>query len=129
MPHFIIDCSENIVQQKSPDEIMQAVYDVAEATGLFAVSDIKVRLRPYQYFKLGTGKTDFIHIFGNIMEGRSAEQKANLSKKIIERLNQMFPDISILSINIREFEKATYSNKALIQPLNTTNDRHLDIKN
>ncbi len=129
MPHFIIDCSENIIQQKSPDEIMQAVYDVAEATGLFAVNDIKVRLRPYQYFKLGTGKKDFIHIFGSIMEGRSAEQKANLSKKIIERLNEMFPAISILSINIREFEKATYSNKALIHPLNTTNDRHFDIKN
>jgi 5-carboxymethyl-2-hydroxymuconate isomerase len=128
MPHFIIDCSENIIQQKSPDEIMQAVYGVAEATGLFAVDDIKVRLRPYQYFKLGTGKKDFIHIFGNIMEGRSAEQKANLSKKIIERLSEMFPDISILSINISEFEKATYSNKALIHPLNKTNDRHFDIK-
>ena len=128
MPHFIIDCSENIIRQKSPDEIMQAVFDVAEATGLFAVNDIKVRLRPYQYFKLGTGKKDFIHIFGNIMEGRSAEQKADLSKKIIERLNEMFPDISTLSINIREFEKATYSNKALIHPLNTTNDRHFEIK-
>jgi 5-carboxymethyl-2-hydroxymuconate isomerase len=129
MPHFIIDCSENIIQQKSPDQIMQAVYDVAEGIGLFAVNDIKVRLRPYQYFKLGAGKKDFIHIFGSIMEGRSAEQKANLSKKIIERLNEMFPDISILSINIREFEKATYSNKALIHPLNTTNDRHFDISN
>jgi 5-carboxymethyl-2-hydroxymuconate isomerase len=129
MPHFVIDCSDNIIQQKSPDEIMQAVYDVAEATGLFAVNDIKVRLRPYQHFKLGTDKKDFIHIFGNIMEGRSAEQKANLSKKIIERLNEMFPDISILSINIREFEKATYSNKALIHPLNSTDDRHFDIKN
>src|SRR5215211_5327912 len=105
MPHFIIDCSENIIQQKSPDEIMQAVYDVAEATRLFATNDIKVRLRPYQYFKLGGDKKDFIHIFGNIMEGRSTEQKANLSKKIIERLNEIFPDISFLSINIREFEK------------------------
>jgi len=114
MPHFIIDCSENVIQQKSPEEIMQAVYDVAEATGLFAVGDIKVRLRPYQYFKLAPGKTDFIHIFGNIMEGRSTEQKANLSKKIIERLDEMFPYISILSINVREFEKATYSNKTLI---------------
>jgi len=122
MPHFIIDCSESVIQQKSPDEIMQAVYDVAEVSGLFAEDDIKVRLRPYQYFKLGKNKKDFIHIFGNIMEGRSAEQKANLSKKIIERLNEMFPDISILSINIREFEKATYSNKALIHPLNATND-------
>ena len=128
MPHFIIDCSEDIIRQKSPDEIMQAVYDVAEATGLFAVSDIKVRLRPYQYFRLGEGKSDFIHIFGNIMEGRSVAQKASLSKKIIERLNEMFPEVSLLSINIREFEKATYSNKALIHPLNTTNDRHFDIK-
>jgi 5-carboxymethyl-2-hydroxymuconate isomerase len=127
MPHFIIDCSENIIQQKSPDEIMQAVYEVAEATGLFAADDIKVRLRPYQYFKLGEGKKDFIHIFGNIMEGRSTEQKANLSRKIMERLNEMFPDISILSMNIREFEKATYSNKALIHPLNRTNDRHFEI--
>ena len=128
MPHFIVDCSENVIQQKSPDEIMQAVYDVAEATGLFAANDIKVRLHPYRYFKLGEGKKDFIHIFGNIMEGRTTEQKANLSKQIIERLNEMFPDISILSMNIREFEKATYSNKALIHPLNTTKDRHFDIE-
>ncbi|MDQ3064255.1 MAG: 5-carboxymethyl-2-hydroxymuconate Delta-isomerase [Acidobacteriota bacterium] len=129
MPHFIIDCSENIIEQKSPEEIMQAVYDVAEATGLFAVNDIKVRLHPYQYFNLGKGKRDFIHIFGNIMEGRSTEQKENLSRKIIERLNEIFPDVSILSINIREFEKATYSNKALIHPLNITSDRHFNIEN
>jgi len=118
MPHFIIDCSENIFEQKSPEEIMQAVYDAAEAVELFAVNDIKVRLRPFQYFKLGAGKKDFIHIFGYVMEGRSIEQKANLSRKIIDRLNKMLPDISILSINISEFEKATYSNKALIHPLN-----------
>lgn len=61
------------------------------------------------------------------MEGRSTEQKANLSRKIMERLNEMFPDISILSMNIREFEKASYSNKALIHPLNRNNDRHFDI--
>jgi 5-carboxymethyl-2-hydroxymuconate isomerase len=127
MPHFIIECSENVIQQTSPDEIMQAVYDVAEASGLFAANDIKVRLRPYQYFLLGKDKQDFIHIFGNMMEGRSTEQKANLSRKIVERLNEMFPDLSVLSINIREFEQATYSNKALIHPLNTTNDRHFEI--
>ena len=107
---------------------MQAVYDVAEATGLFAVNDIKVRLRPYQYFKLGEGKRNFIHIFGYIMEGRSTEQKQNLSRRIIERLNEMFPAITILSINIAEFEKATYSNRALIHPLNITSDRHFIIE-
>ncbi len=124
MPHFIIDCSENIIQQKPPEEIMQTVYDAAESTGLFADNDIKVRIHPYKYFKLGKNKKDFIHIFGSIMEGRSTEQKANLSRKIIERLNEMFPKISILSINISEFEKSTYCNKALINPLNTEKDRH-----
>ena len=124
VPHFIIDCSENIIQIKTPEEIMQAVYDAAESTGLFAKNDIKVRIRPYSYFKLGEDKKDFIHIFGNIMEGRSTEQKASLSKKIIQTLNELFPDVSILSINISEFEKATYSNKSLIHPDNKTGNRH-----
>ena len=127
MPHFIIECSENIISQKAPAEIMEAVYEVAEATGLFAENDIKVRINPYKYYKLGKGKNGFLHIFGNIMEGRSIEQRENLSRKIIERLHQMFPEISILSINIREFEKATYSNKSLINPLNTKGDRHFQI--
>ena len=127
MPHFIIDCSQNVIDEESPEAIMQAVYDVAEATGLFAVNDIKVRLRPFQYFKLGEDKRNFIHVFAYIMEGRSVAQKQNLSRRIIERLNEMFPDTTILSINIAELEKATYSNRALIHPLNTTGDRHFSI--
>ncbi len=123
MPHFIIDCSEDVIVQISPDKLMHAVYDTAESTGLFAKNDIKVRINPYKYYKLGDGKASFIHLFGYIMEGRSVEQKADLSKKIIERLNQMFPDVSILSMNIKEFELATYSNKSLINPDNTGGDR------
>ena len=107
---------------------MQAVYDVAEATGLFAVNDIKVRLRPYHFFKLGEGQKDFIHIFGHIMEGRSVTQKQSLSRRIMERLNEMFPAKTFLSINIAEFEIATYSNRALIHPLNVTGDRHFSIE-
>ena len=124
MHHFIIDCSEDILTEINPEELMQAVYDTAETTGLFAKNDVKVRLNPYKYYNLGDGKTSFMHIFGYIMEGRSVEEKADLSKKIIERLNQMFSDISILSMNIKEFELATYSNKSLINPHNTSGDRY-----
>jgi 5-carboxymethyl-2-hydroxymuconate isomerase len=124
MPHFIIDCSEDILKQKSPEEIMWAVYDVAEKSGLFSEDDIKVRILPFQHFKLAKSKRDFIHVFGNIMEGRTTEQKADLSKKIIEALDKLFPNISVLSMNVSEFEKATYNNKALIDPLNKSNNRH-----
>src|SRR5436309_1376342 len=124
MPHFIIDCSEDILTRIPPEQLMQAVYEVAESTGLFAENDIKVRIQPYHYFMLGKGKHDFIHITGNIMEGRSTEQRAMLSRKIIQRLDEMLPDLSILSINITEFEKATYCNKAMLDPRNTMHDRH-----
>lgn len=124
MPHFIIECSENILTQRSPDEIMQTVYETADATGFFAKNDIKVRINSYRHYKLGEGKKDFIHIFAHIMQGRSVEQRADLSRKIIEKLNEMFPEISILSMNVSEFEKAAYSNKSLINPMNKNQDRH-----
>lgn len=66
MPHFIIECSQDILQQKSPDEIMDAVYESAESTGLFAVNDIKVRLQPYTYFRLGDQKKTFC-MFSDIL--------------------------------------------------------------
>jgi 5-carboxymethyl-2-hydroxymuconate isomerase len=114
MPHFVIDCSENILGMKSPGELMDAIYEEAESTRLFAEGDIKVRINPYPYYKLGEGKNSFIHVFGNIMEGRSTAQKAELSNKIIRKLKMMFPDVPILSMNIREFEKATYCNKTMV---------------
>ncbi|MFN1216800.1 5-carboxymethyl-2-hydroxymuconate Delta-isomerase [Chryseobacterium kwangjuense] len=127
MPHFIIECSQNILQQRSPDEIMDAVYKAADSTGLFAPNDIKVRLQPYQYYRLGDHKKNFLHVFGYIMEGRDTEQKAELSKKICTHLADLFPDISFLSINISDFERAIYCNKALINPENTDQNRHFGL--
>lgn len=114
MPHFIIDCSENIISQKSPKVIMQTVYDTAESTQLFDHGHIKVRINPYKYYNVGGSQDDFIHIFANIMEGRTKEQKRTLSNSIVLELKQLFPDVPVISINIRDFEKATYSNRMMV---------------
>ena len=114
MPHLIIECSENILNLKSPEEIMQNVHDAAESTNLFDLGDIKVRINPFQHYNVGNTKDDFIHIFGNIMEGRTTAQKSMLSKKIIKNLKTMFPEVVMLSMNIRDFEKATYCNIKMI---------------
>lgn len=114
MPHFVLDCSENIIKLKSPQEIIQLVHDTAEATDLFDKGDIKVRINPFQYYTIGNSQDDFIHVFANIMEGRSTAQKKELSDKIIAALKTIFPQVPILSINIRDFEKATYSNKSMV---------------
>lgn len=114
MPHFIIDCSENILNFKSPEEIIQNVYDNAEATELFSKGDIKVRINPFKYYNVGNTQDDFIHVFANMMEGRTTEQKNDLSKRIIKSLKEMFPQIPIISINVRDFEKSSYCNKAMV---------------
>ncbi len=114
MPHFILDCSEHIIELKSPQEIIQEVYNAAESTGLFAKGDTKVRINPFKYYTIGNTQDDFIHVFGNIMEDRTNDQKADLSRKIVSTLKSMFPEVPILSINIREFEKSTYVKKSMV---------------
>ena len=114
MPHFVIDCSEKIISVKSPEEIIQKVYDTAEATLLFDAGDIKVRINPFKYYNVGNSSNDFIHIFANMMEGRTAAQKANLSKNIIAALKDLFPDVPVISINVRDFEKTSYCNKSMV---------------
>jgi len=114
MPHFIIDCSENIILNNSPENIMQKVYDAAESSGLFDKGDIKVRINPFKYYNIGNTKSDFVHVFGNIMEGRTAIQKSNLSKCIITELKLLFPDVPIISMNIRDFDKVSYCNKKMV---------------
>tara|TARA_R110001632_G_scaffold14337_7_gene48448 strand:+ start:823 stop:1167 length:345 start_codon:yes stop_codon:yes gene_type:complete len=114
MPHFILDCTEKILELKNPKEIIEEVFETAFSTGLFQRNDIKVRLNPFKHSLVMCGDSDFIHVFGNIMEGRTDEQKSNLSKKIVAKLNDMFPDVPIISINIRNFEKASYINKSML---------------
>jgi len=114
MPHFVLDCSEKIIKLKSPEELMQVVYDTADSTNLFAKGDIKVRINPFKYFNVGDSKDDFIHVFANIMQGRNTEQKSDLSNKIVGKLKKMFPDVPIISMNIRDFEKDTYCNKSMV---------------
>lgn len=114
MPHFVIDCSENVLRTRAAGEILREVHDTADATGLFKAGDIKVRIRAFEHFTVGGAASDFIHVFGNIMEGRTIEQKADLARKIVGKLKEMFEEVPVISINIREFERASYCNRNLL---------------
>ena len=115
MPHFVIDCSENILNLNAPESTLSEVHKVAVESHLFDEDDIKVRFNSFdEHYLVGGKKKDFIHVFANIMEGRTTEQKAKLSKDIVAKLKVMFPSIDFVAINIRDFEKATYCNKTMV---------------
>lgn len=90
---------------------MQAVFSAAEESGLFNVNDIKVRMRLYADYITGRGEDDFIHVFGYILEGRTDLQKNALSRAIVGTLKDLLPDVPVVSMNVMEFEKATYNNR------------------
>lgn len=114
MPHFILDCSENILKLQEPRKVLEAVLETAFSTGLFDRNDIKVRLNPFKYSLVQDGSDDFIHVFGNIMQGRTDEQKSELSFAIVTTLKTMFPNVPIVSMNVRDFEKESYCNRTMV---------------
>ena len=114
MPHFIVDCSQQILQLQDEQTILTRLHRVANASGLFEEPDIKVRLNAFATYAVGGSRDDFIHVFAWIMQGRSVEQRAALSKSVIEALSELFPQVPRIAINVAEFERATYFNRAML---------------
>lgn len=114
MPHFVIECSQHVLTMAPAEEIIRTVYDTAVSSGLFAVADIKVRIMPYSMYTVAGTDNDFVHVFAYIMQGRNTEQKASLSRQVVSRLNTLFPAVPVISMNVMDFEKATYCNKSML---------------
>jgi len=114
MPHFIIDCSKSILESQKQEYILEQVFLVANSTGLFKENDIKVRLNTFSTYSVGNKKDDFMHVFAHIIEGRSIEQKSDLSKQIVSKLTELFPKVPNIAMNISDFEKATYYNRSML---------------
>ena len=115
MPHFVIECNHSAIPEKEIDAVMQAVHEIAVSSELFDLANIKVRLNKYEHSIVAGERGDFIHVFANIMQGRTEEQRAALSKEVVQKLKDKFPDVLVISVNVWEFEKATYSNLRTIQ--------------
>ncbi len=114
MPHFVMDCSEDVLNHHDEEFIIQQIHIAASASGLFEENDIKVRLNPFKTYSVGNTKASFIHVFAHIMQGRSTEQKAQLSHHVVTLLTNLFPDVQNIAMNISDFEKATYCNRAML---------------
>ncbi|MFC4654170.1 5-carboxymethyl-2-hydroxymuconate Delta-isomerase [Rheinheimera marina] len=114
MPHFIVDCSVEILDSHSEEYIAEQIHLVAVASDLFDIGDIKVRINPYNKYLVGAKRELFIHVFSSLMQGRTTEQRAKLSRSVVERLVAMFPHVPNIAMNVSEFEKATYCNRTML---------------
>ena len=115
MPHFIVDCSESIFESHPEEKIIEQVHLAAKSTELFNEKDIKVRVNSFKKYSTGNKVENFIHVFSHIMEGRTNEQKLDLSKNIVKALTSLFPDAPNIGANVIEFQNDNYYNKNMLK--------------
>ena len=114
MPHFVIDFSHSILAPHQDKLILQRVHEVVCETTLFVESDIKIRINPFVEYSVGNTKSEFLHVFAHIMQGRTLEQRANLSRDVVAVLKEMFPQVVNIAMSVAEFEKDTYCHRNMI---------------
>lgn len=108
MQQFVVDCSANLIESIPVEIFYKEIYYSAAASGLFRNEDIAVRLRPFEYYDVGNYRKDFIHVFAHLVKEITTEQKADLSRRIVTKLHDLFPEVEEISMNVYEIEEASY---------------------
>ena len=114
MPHFVIHCSETVLDMQPAGEIIREVFSVAESSGLFTTKQINVRVQSFRNHQAGKAGEDFVAVFASIMEGRTDEQKNDLSRSVVQKLIKMFPEVPMISMQIADIHKASYVNREIL---------------
>ena len=55
-------------------------------------------------------------VFGQIVEGRTTEQKQALSTAVVQALTTLLPAVEIVSMNVSDFERETYRSATMVKP-------------
>lgn len=111
MPHCVIECSASIAELVSLDQLVQDLHDTTEASGLFSKGDVKARLVLSDNYLVGGTKGHYVHIVTHILSGRTLSQRKALSDALVLTLCELLPSVEMLSVEVREIDKNTYSNR------------------
>ncbi len=115
MPHCVIECSADLADIVSFETLVKEVHDVTESSGLFSTGDVKARLVLSDDYWVGGRREHFVHIICHILSGRTVLQRKQLADSIVVTLCGLLPSVEMLSVDVREIDKNTYSNKKGLQ--------------
>lgn len=108
MPHFVIAYSQDLEQDYSIETIMHQTHKAAVDSGLFSPERIKVRAKPYEYSIVGGVNKPFIHTTVYLLQGRSKEQRVELSKLVRTAIKETHPEVDNVTVDVRELDDEIY---------------------
>lgn len=92
MPHFIVECTENIRDQADLPGLFARVNEALAATGIFPLGGIRSRAHWVDTWQMADGKQDyaFVHMTLKIGAGRSLESRQEVGERLFALIKAHF---------------------------------------
>jgi len=113
MPHFVIEYSRDVENSYDINKVMQIAFDSGVQSGVMQAADIKVRARPYDYYRLLNDGDSFLHVGVFLLDGRTDEQKEHVALILRENLSVYLADVTSVTVDIRDMNRQAYKKRVL----------------
>ena len=111
MPHLVMDYSNDHLGRDRIAPLLEQLAAAAAATGVMQAGDIKARARGFDDYLVGGKGDSFAHLTVSMLAVRTPEQKVALSVALRETLVAHCPDITSLSVDIRDMDPEAYKKR------------------
>lgn len=107
MPNLVMEYSNSVDERINIQGLLEDLHQATMNSGLFERSSVKSRALRYHTWLIGEQEddVDFIHIQFELLSGRTAEQKRQLTRTLMEVLEQQATDVHSLTINVRDMDR------------------------
>ena len=92
MPHFIVECTENLREQADLPGLFARVNEALAATGIFPLGGIRSRAHWVDTWQMADGRHDyaFVHMTLKIGAGRSLESRQQVGEMLFALIKDHF---------------------------------------
>lgn len=112
MPHIVFEYSVDHTDAQAIKQLMDNCFDVCREFECINPKAIKLRAIPVELAYYGNGSESFIHARAHLLDGRTTERKAAISKAILDCTMMSLPHVETFSVEIVEMDKETYQKNA-----------------
>lgn len=115
MPHFILEYSDNLLEDVDHSHLFRNLHRLLVENGPFNMSDIKSRAVAHKDFYVSDGNdaNAFIHLTLRIFKGRELDVRQRIGNKLLEFLRNEFARSYAtlkcsITVDIKEINTDTY---------------------
>lgn len=110
MPHLVMEYSNSVDERVNVQGLLEDLHHAAIQSGLFDAPSLKSRSLRYHNWIVGNegDSADFVHITFELLDGRTPEQKRDLSRLLMTVLQAQAGHIASLTVNVRDMDKHSF---------------------